>query len=106
MIDWFDLLAVQRILKSILQHHTSKASILPCLAFFMVRLSHPYMTTGKTIAWTIQTFVSKVMSLLFNALSRFVMGFPGSSAGKESACSAGDPSLIPGLGRFLGEELD
>ena len=64
------------------------------------------MTTGKTIAWTIQTFVSKVMSLLFNALSRFVMGFPGSSAGKESACSAGDPSLIPGLGRFLGEELD
>ena len=64
------------------------------------------MTTGKTIAWTIQTFVSKVMSLLFNTLSRFVMGFPGSSAGKESACSAGDPSLIPGLGRFLGEELD
>ena len=64
------------------------------------------MTAGKTIALTIQTFVSKVMSLLFNILSRFVMGFPGSLAGKESACSAGDPSLIPGLGRFLGEEID
>ena len=64
------------------------------------------MTTGKTIALTIQTFVGKVTSLLFNTLSRFVMGFPGSSAGKESACSAGDPSLIPGLGRFLGEEID
>ena len=63
------------------------------------------MTTGKTIAWTIQTFVSKVMSLLFNTLSRFVMGFPGSSAGKESACSAGDPSLIPGLGRSAGEAM-
>ena len=64
------------------------------------------MTTGKTIALTIQTFVGKVTSLLFNTLFRFVMGFPGSSAGKESACSAGDPSLIPGLGRFLGEEID
>ena len=64
------------------------------------------MTAGKTIALTIQTFVGKVMSLLFNILSRFVMGFPGSLAGKESACSAGDPSLIPGLGRFLGEEID
>ena len=64
------------------------------------------MTAGKTIALTIQTFVGKMMSLLFNILSRFVMGFPGSSAGKESACSAGDPSLIPGLGRFLGEEID
>ena len=81
MIDWFDLLAVQRILKSILQHHTSKASILPCLAFFMVRLSHPYMTTGKTIAWTIQTFVSKVMALLFNTLSRFVIAFLPRSKG-------------------------
>ena len=64
------------------------------------------MTAGKTIALTRWTFVGKVMSLLFNILSRFVMGFPGSSAGKESACSAGDPSLIPGLGRFLGEEID
>ena len=72
----------------------------------MVQLSHLYITTGKTIALTIQTFVGKVTSLLFNTLSRFVMGFPGSSAGKESACSAGDPSLIPGLGRFLGEEID
>ena len=63
------------------------------------------MTTEKTIVVTIQTFVSKVMSLLFNALSRFVMGFPGSSAGKESACSAGDPSLIPGLRSYPGEVI-
>ena len=65
-IDWFDLLAFQRILKSLLQHHNSKASILQCSAFFMVQLSHSYMTTGKTITLTIQTSVSKVMSLLFN----------------------------------------
>ena len=65
----------------------------------MVQLSHPYMTKGKTIAWTIWTFVSKVMSLLINMLSRFVMGFPGSSADKESACNAGDPGSISGLGR-------
>ena len=65
-IDWFDLLAVQGTLKSLLQYHNSKASILWCSAFFMVQLSHPYMTTGKTIALTIQTFVGKVMSLLFN----------------------------------------
>ena len=71
-IDWFDLLAVQRTLKNLLQHHSLKASILWCSAFFMVQLSHPYMTTGKTIALTRQTFVSKVMSLLFNMLSRFV----------------------------------
>ena len=64
-MDWFDLLAVQGILKSLLQHHSSKASILQCSAFFIVRLSHPYMTTGKTIALTRQTFVDKVMSLLF-----------------------------------------
>ena len=69
-IDWFDLLAVQETPKSLLQHHSSKASILWCSAFFMVQLSHPYMTTGKTIALTIQTFVSKLMSLLFNMLSR------------------------------------
>ena len=68
-IDWFDLLAVQGTLKSLLQHHSSKASILGCSAFFMVKLSHPYMTTGKTIVLTIWTFVSKVMSLLFNILS-------------------------------------
>ena len=74
-IDWFDLLAVQETLKSILQHHNLKASVLWCSAFFMVQLSHPYMTTGKTIALTIQTFVGKVMSLLFNMQSRFVVAF-------------------------------
>ena len=74
--DWFDLLAVQGTLRSLLQHHCSKASILQCSAFFMVQLSHPYMTTGKTIALTIQTFVCKVMSLLlFNMLSRLVIAF-------------------------------
>ena len=71
-MDWLDLLAVQRTLKSLLQHHSSKASILWHSAFFIVQLSHPYVTTGKTIAVTRQTFVSKVMSLLFN-LSRFVI---------------------------------
>ena len=74
-IDWFDLLAVQGTLKSLLQHHSSKASILQCSAFFLVQLSHPYMTTGKTISLTIQTFVGKVMSLLFNALPGFVITF-------------------------------
>ena len=74
-IDLFDLLAVQGTLKSLLQHHSSKALILWCLAFFMVQLSHPYMTTGKTVVLTIWTFVSKVMSLLFNILIRFVIGF-------------------------------
>ena len=74
-IDWFDLLAVQWTLKSLLQHYTSKASILRCSAFFMVQLSHPYMTTGKTIALTRWTFVGKVMSLLFNMLSRLVITF-------------------------------
>ena len=69
---WFDFRAVQGTLKSLLQHHSSKASILQCSAFFMVQLSHPYMTTRKTIALTRQTFVGKVMSLLFNMLSRFV----------------------------------
>jgi len=74
-IDWFDLLAVQGTFKSLLQHHSSKASILQCSAFFMVQLSRPYMTTGKTIALTRWTFVSKVISLLFNMLSRFVIAF-------------------------------
>ena len=74
-IDWFDLLAVQGILKSLLQHHSSKASILRCSAFFMVQLSHSYMTTGKTISLTRWTFVSKMMSLLFNMLSRFFIVF-------------------------------
>ena len=67
-MDWLDLLAVQEALKSLLQHHSSRASILQCLAFFIVQLSHPDMTTGKTIALTRQTFVSEVMSLLFNML--------------------------------------
>ena len=75
MIDWLDLLAVQGTLKHLLQYHSSKASILLCSAFFIVQLSHPYMTTGKTIALTGQTFVGKVMSLLFNMLSRLVITF-------------------------------
>ena len=74
-MDWLDLLAVHGTLKSLLQHHSSEASILPHSAFFMVQLSHPYMTTGKTIALTRQTFVGKVTSLLFNMLSRFVRAF-------------------------------
>ena len=74
-IDWFDLFAVQGILKSLLQHHTSKASILQHSAFFIVQLSHPCMTTAKTIALTRQTFVSKVMFLLFNMLSRLAITF-------------------------------
>ena len=75
-IDWFHLRAVQETLKSLLQHHSPKSSILWRLAFFMVQLSHPYMTTGKTIALTRQIFVGKVMSLLFNMLFRLVIGFP------------------------------
>ena len=69
-MDWLDLLAVQGTLKSLLQHHSPKASVLHCSAFFTVQLSHPYMTTGKTTALTIRTFVGKVMSLLFNTLTR------------------------------------
>ena len=74
-MDWLDLLTVQRTLKSLLQHHSSKASIFLPSAFFTVQLSHPYMTTGKTIGLTRQTFVGKVMSLLFNMLSRLVITF-------------------------------
>ena len=74
-IDWLDLLAVQGTLKSLLQHHSSKASILQRSAFFIVQLSHPYMTTGKTLALTRWTFVGKVVFLLFNMLSRFVIAF-------------------------------
>jgi len=74
-MDWLDLLAVQGTLRSLLQCHSSKASILQCSAFFTIQLSHPYMTTGKTIALTRQTFVNKVMSLLFNMLSRLVTAF-------------------------------
>ena len=74
-MDWLDLVAVQGTLKSLLQHHSSKALILRCSGFFIVQLSHPYMTTGKTIALTRRTFVDKVMSLLFNMLSRLVKTF-------------------------------
>ena len=74
-MDWLDLLAVQGTLKSLLQHHSSKASILWHSAFFTVQFSHPYMTTGKTIGLTLRTFVGKVMSLLFNTLSRLVITF-------------------------------
>ena len=74
-MDWLDLLPVQGTLKSLLQHHSSKASIPQCSAFFIVQLSHPYMITGKTIALTRPTFVDKVMSLLFNILSRLVITF-------------------------------
>ena len=75
-IDWLDLFPVQETLQILLQHHSSKASILQCSAFFIVQLSHPYMTTGKTIALTRQTFVGKVISLLYNMLSRLVITFP------------------------------
>ena len=74
-MDWLDLFAVQGTLKSLLQHHTSKASDIQCSAFFIVQLSHPHMTTGKNIALTRQAFVSKVMSLLFNMPSRLVIAF-------------------------------
>ena len=87
-VDWLDLLAVQGTLKSLLQHHSSKASILQCSAFFIVQLSHPYMTPGKTIALTKQTFVGKVMSLLFNMLSRLVIIYlPRSKCLLISGCS-------------------
>ena len=87
-MDWLDLLAVQGTLKSLLQHHSSEASILWCSAFFIVQLSHPYRTTGKTIALTTQTFVSKAMSLLFNMLSRLVKAFlPRSKCLLISSCS-------------------
>ena len=74
-MDWLDLLAVQKTLKSLFQHHSSKASILWHSAFFIVQISHPYMTTGKTLALTRRTYVGKVMSLLFNMLSRLVITF-------------------------------
>ena len=85
-MDWLDLLAVPGTLKSLLQHHSSKASILQCSAFFIVQLSHPYLTTGKTIALTRWTFVGKVMSLLFNMLSRLVVTFLPRSKVKSFSC--------------------
>ena len=75
MTEWLDFLAVQGAIKSLLQHHSSKTSILQCSAFFIAQLSHPYMTTGKTIALIIQSFVGKVKSLLLNMLSKFIKAF-------------------------------
>ena len=97
-IDWFDPLAVQRALKSPLQHHSWKASILPCSTFFMVQFLHPYTATGKTIALTVWTFADKVMSLLFHTMHRGLV-FPSDSDSKESACNSGDLGSVPGLGR-------
>ena len=88
-IDWLDLLAVQGTLKSLLQHHSSKASILQCSAFLIVQLSHPYMTTGKTKALTRQTFVGKVMSLLFNSYLREGNGTPLQYSCLENPMSGG-----------------
>ena len=113
-IDWFDLLAVQRTLKSLLQHHSSKASILLCSAFFMVLLACPYMTTGKTIALTIQTFVGKVMSLLFSMLSRLVIAFLPKSKHLLISISIFPGGLVVGIlgfhfhdpGSVTGQETD
>ena len=91
-MDWLDLLAVQGTLKSLLQHHSSKASILRCSAFFIVQLSHPYMTTGKSIALTRRTFAGKMMSLLFNMLSRLVIAFLLRS---KPYVSMNQPRLLP-----------
>ena len=94
-MDWLNLLAVQGTLKSLLQHHSSKASVLQCSAFLIGQLSYPYTTTGKTIALTRRTFVGQVMSLLFNMLSRLIialyvyMGFPGGTSGKELSNQCG-----------------
>ena len=93
-IDWLDLLAVQGTLKSLLQHHSSKASILWSSAFFMVQLSHPYMTTLKTIALSRQTFVGKVVSLLFNMLSRFGIAFPRSLKAKVAGRGKEDGGIV------------
>ena len=103
-MDWLDLLAVQGTLKSLLQHHSSKSSILRCSAFFTVQLSHPYMTTGKTIALTRRTFAGKVMSLLLNMLSRLV-ALKKDSRGlcRGAAGNPRVPRLLPGtLGNFPG----
>ena len=95
-MDWLDLLAVEGTLKSLLQHHSSKASILPCSAFFTVQLSHPYRTIGKTIALTRWTFVGKVMSLLLNMLSRLVI--PES---KDNKSKPFPQEVVPELLEFL-----
>ena len=93
-MDWLDLLAVQGTIKSLLQHHSWKASILQCSAFFIVQFSHLYMTTGKTVALTRQTFVGKVKSLLFNMLSRLVIAFLPRSKCYHSFSSKGIPMDI------------
>ena len=104
-MDWLDLLTVQGTFKSPLQHHSSKASILQHSAFFMVQLSHPHMPTGKTIALTRQTFVGKVMSQLFNVLSRFVIAFfSRSKCLYETACPA-PVFLTRSLGPFTTQML-
>ena len=99
-MDWLDLLAVQGNLKSLLQHHSSKASILRCSAFFTAQLSHPYMTTGKTTALTKWTFDGKVMSLLFNMLSRLVITFLPRSSESESHSVMSDYLQPHGLYEF------
>ena len=99
-MDWLDLLAVQGTLKSLFQHHISKASILQCSAFFISQLSHPYMTTGKTIALTKWTFVCKVMSLLFNMMSRFVIAFLPKSKHLSISCTR-DQTRVSCLGRQI-----
>ena len=102
-MDQLDLLVVKGTLKSLLQNRSSKTSIFWCSSFFMIQLSNPYMTIGKTNALTRWTFVGKVISLLFNILSKLFMGFPSSSDGKASTCNAGDQGSIPGSGRSPGE---
>ena len=99
-----DLLAVQGILKSLLQHHSSRASVLQHLAFFMVQLSHPYMSTGKTIALTLQIFVGKMMSLLFNMLSRLVIAFFPRSKGLLISWLQTPSAVIEQTECFLGKE--
>jgi len=99
-MDWLDLLAVQGTFKSLLQHHSSNASVLWCLAFFILQLSHPYMTTGKTIALIRRTFVGKVVSLLFNMLSRLVITFL-----PRSKCLLISWHLVPSLhGKSMGKQ--
>ena len=93
-MDWLDLLAVQGILKSLLQHHSSKTSFLQCSAFFIVQLSYPYMTTGKTTALTRQTIVGKVMPLLFNMLSRFVTALLPRSKRLLTSCLQSPSAVI------------
>ena len=102
-MDWLDLIAVQGTLKSLLQHHSSKASVLQCSAFFTVQLSHPYMTTGKTIAFTRRTFVG-IMSLLFNTLSRLVITFLPRSKRLLISWLQSPSAVMPGVLQFMGSQ--